>query len=132
MNILFVIFTDLLSYTASLISLNFLAGNQLLLPLNIQKIIFILVAGIFFILCIQNFKGYKSNIDFSVISEITALINASFTTILVVIITLFIFKTSIPKTITALEQLIFIGIFILFPIVFRLLLKDLLTTQKIK
>ena len=97
MNILFVIFTDLLSYTASLISLNFLAGNQLLLPLNIQKIIFILVAGIFFILCIQNFKGYKSNIDFSVISEITALINASFTTILVVIITLFIFKTSIPN-----------------------------------
>tara|TARA_Y100001958_G_C21211847_1_gene537507 strand:+ start:130 stop:1470 length:1341 start_codon:yes stop_codon:yes gene_type:complete len=132
LNILFVIFTDLLSYIASLISLNFLAGNQVLLPLNIQKIIFILLTGIFFIICIHNFKGYKSNIDFSVISEITALINASFTTILVVIITLFIFKTSIPKTITAFEQLIFIGIFILLPIIFRLLLKRFINYTKDK
>ena len=79
-----------------------------------------------FILSIYNFNGYKLKVEFSKLAEITSLVNAAISTLILYIIIFFIFKISIPEYVTTLSSLIFAFILLILPSFLRIIIKNLI------
>ena len=89
------ILSDTLSYFIS-VYISFLFYT---VPLSIalKEVNYSLIIGgyLLFIFSVLNYKGYDQAIDFSLIREITSLINAALLTLIVSILVLFIFQIEI-------------------------------------
>ena len=98
---------------------------------SLQEINFLFIIGgwLFFILSIYNYKGYEYNLEFSRLREITSMVNAGSFMIIVSIILLFIFQIELPVFLTTLSRVIFAISLILLPILFRILIQNLISVK---
>jgi exopolysaccharide biosynthesis polyprenyl glycosylphosphotransferase len=116
------IFIDLLSYILSIfISFLFytIPFNQAIIQVNW---ILITSGGLFFILSIKNYKGYRIIEEFSQLNQISALLKASVLTVIIAVVSLFVLPIEIPSFLTNSSRIAFIISILVMPILMRQLL----------
>jgi len=126
------IIIDTISYLISVIISFLFYSIPFLVALGELNWILIVGGGIFYILCVYNYNGYKENIEFSQLNQISALLKASLLTIVIAILTLFIFSFNIPEFLTLSSRVAFVLSLIVTPIFFRQLFHGVLKAQVIK
>jgi len=113
------IFVDIISYIIAIL-LSFLFYS---VPINeafyTVNWVLILGGGVFFIISIYNYEGYKIFVEFSQLKQISSLLKASLLTLAISIIALFIFQVETPSFLTSSSRLVFIVSLIILPIIFR-------------
>ena len=92
----------------------------------------IIGGGVFFILSIYNYNGYKNHIEFSQLNQISALLKSSILTITISIIGLFILSISLPVFLTLPARIVFVLSLIATPIFLRQLFGSIIKGQIIK
>ena len=91
---------------------------------------FLIIGGyLFYLICIANYKGYESFVEFSKIREITALINSAILMLIISIVILFTFEIFTPSFITISSRVIFCLSLLIIPILFRILFNSIFPTE---
>lgn len=81
---------------------------------------YLIVGGlVFFVFSVYNYGGYRTYVEFSQLSEYSAIIKASVLTLIVSIIALFLFQIQIPTYLTVFSRVAFIIGLLIIPIVLR-------------
>jgi len=94
--------------------------------------ILIVGGGILYIISIYNYNGYKENIEFSQLNQISALLKSSILTIVIAILALFIFSFNIPEFLSPSSRLAFVLSLLIIPIINRQLFGALFKDKKVK
>ena len=94
--------------------------------------ILIVGGGIIYIISIYNYNGYKENIEFSQLNQISALLKSSILTIVIAILALFIFSFNIPEFLSLSSRLAFVLSLLIIPIILRQLFGTLFKDKKVK
>ena len=92
----------------------------------------IIGGGVLFILSIYNYNGYKENMEFSQLNQISALLKSSILTIVIAILALFIFSFNIPEFLSLSSRLAFVLSLLIIPIILRQLFGALIKDKKVK
>ena len=92
----------------------------------------IIGGGVLFILSIYNYNGYKENMEFSQLNQISALLKSSILTIVIAILALFIFSFNIPEFLSLSSRLAFVLSLLMIPIILRQLFGVLFKEKKVK
>ena len=126
------IIIDTISYLIS-VFISFLFYSMPLLD-AISEVNWILIVGggIFYIISIYNYNGYKENIEFSQLNQISALLKSSILTIVISILALFIFSFNIPEFLSLSSRLAFVLSLLIIPIILRQLFGTLFKDKKVK
>ena len=116
------IIIDLISYLLSVFaSILFysIPAKEALIHIN-----WLLIAGggLFFILSIKNYKGYNFSVEFSQLNQISSLLKASVLTVIIAVVSLFVFPIEIPGFLTNSSRRVFIISILVIPILMRQLL----------
>lgn len=116
------IIIDLISYLLSVFaSILFysIPAKEALIHIN-----WLLIAGggLFFILSIKNYKGYNFSVEFSQLNQISSLLKASVLTVIIAVVSLFVFPIEIPGFLTNSSKRVFIISILVIPILMRQLL----------
>ena len=126
------IIIDTISYLIS-VFISFLFYSMPFLD-AISEVNWILIVGggIFYIISIYNYNGYKENIEFSQLNKISALLKSSILTIVIAILALFIFSFNIPELLSLSSRLAFVLSLLIIPIILRQLFGALFKDKKVK
>ena len=126
------IIIDTISYLISVFISFLFYSIPLLDAISEVNWILIVGGGILYIISVYNYNGYKGNIEFSQINQISALLKSSILTIVIAILALFIFSFNIPEFLTLSSRVAFVLSLVIIPIILRQLFGALFKDKRYK